>query len=93
MKITLQTNREFIRKTVLKFLAERFRLAFEPDQIEHIIRRRTLVDFDIDVEDVRLALEVLLGMGLIEIVIEKLGATKYYKITAQGIIENERIES
>lgn len=93
MKITAQKNREFMRKVVLRFLAERFRLAFDDSQIEHLLRRRTLVDFEIDVEDVRLAIEVLLGMGLVEIVVEKLGATKYFKITSQGIIENERIES
>jgi hypothetical protein len=91
MKIVEQIDREFLRKIVLKFLAERFRLAFDQAQIVALIKRRGMVDFDFDLEDIQKALAVVEGLGLIEQVKEEMGATVYYKITSKGIIENERL--
>jgi hypothetical protein len=91
MKIKEQIDREIFRKTLLKFLAERFRLAFNPDQIAAMIKRRGMADFDFDVEDVDQGIAVIQGLGLINDVTDEMGATKYYKITSKGIIENERL--
>ena len=91
MKINEQIDREFLRKIVLKFLAERFRLAFDQTQIVALIKRRGMVDFDFDLEDIQKALAVVEGLGLIEQVKEEMGATVYFKITSKGIIENERL--
>lgn len=91
MKVKVQIDREMLRKVLLKFLAERFRLAFAPSQIASLIGRRGMIDFEIDVEDIEQALVVVMGLGLVEEVTEEMGATKYYKITAKGVIENERL--
>lgn len=91
MKVKEQIDRELLRKILLKFLAERFRLAFSPDQICGLITRRGMVDFEIDVDDILQALVIVKGLGLVEEITEELGATKYYKITAKGVIENERL--
>jgi hypothetical protein len=91
MIITEQIDREILRKTVLKFLAERFRLAFDTAQLVALIKRRGMADFDFDLEDIQKALAVVEGLGLIEKVTEELGATEYFKITSKGIIENERL--
>ena len=91
MKTKEQIDRELLRKAVLKFLAERFRLAFSPPQIVSLMIRRSMVDFEIDVEDIDQALLIIRGLGLIEEITDELGATKYYKITSKGIIENERL--
>ena len=91
MKIKEQIDREILRKAVLRFLAERFRLAFSTMQIVPLMSRRGMVDFDIDDEDVEQALLVIKGLGLVEEVTEELGATKYFKITSKGIVENERV--
>lgn len=86
-----QIDREMLRKVLLKFLAERFRLAFAPAQIASLISRRGMLDFEIDVEDIEQALVIVTGLGLVEEMTEELGSTKYYKITAKGVIENERL--
>jgi hypothetical protein len=91
MKIVEQMDREILRKIVLKFLAERFRLAFDQTQIVALIKRRSMVDFDFDLEDIQQALAVVEGLGLAEKIVEGMGSTVYFKITAKGIIENERL--
>jgi len=91
MKTTEQMDREILRKILLKFLSERFRLAFDATQIAALIKRRNMVDFEIDVDDVQGALTVVSGLGLVEKIRDELGATEYFKITAKGIIENERL--
>jgi hypothetical protein len=91
MRVKEQMDREILRKAVLKFLAERFRLAFSATQIVPLLNRRGMVDFAIDADDVDQALVVIKGLGLVEEVTDELGATKYFRITSKGIVENERL--
>jgi hypothetical protein len=91
MKVKEQIDREMLRKVLLKFLAERFRLAFAPAQIASLMTRRAMIDFEIDSEDVEQSLVIVMGLNLVEEITEEMGATKYYKITAKGVIENERL--
>lgn len=91
MKVKEQIDREMLRKALLKFLAERFRLAFVPAQIVSLMTRRGMVDFEFDAEDIEQSLLILKGLGLVDDVLDELGATRYSKITSKGIIENERL--
>jgi hypothetical protein len=91
VKVKEQIDREMLRKALLKFLAERFRLAFVPMQIVSLMTRRGMVDFEFDAEDIEQSLLILKGLGLVDDVLDELGATRYSKITAKGIIENERL--
>ena len=91
MRVKEQIDREMLRKALLKFLAERFRLAFVPVQIVSLMTRRGMVDFEFDAEDIEQSLLILKGLGLVDDVLDELGSTRYSKITAKGIIENERL--
>lgn len=93
MKINEQMDREVLRKALIRFLSERFRLAFEPGQIASMMMARRCIDVSIDSEDVQQGLAVLKGLDLVEEVQEPLGATRYFRITAKGIIESERLDS
>jgi len=91
VRVKEQIDREMLRKALLKFLAERFRLAFVPVQIVSLMTRRGMVDFEFDAEDIEQSLLILKGLGLVDDVLDELGSTRYSKITAKGIIENERL--
>lgn len=91
MKLTKQLDRELLRKAVLRFLAERFRLALDVDAICRMMRARTYVDSEFDEEDALQALTVLESEGIVKTITERFGATLYYQITGDGIVANERI--
>jgi DNA-binding PadR family transcriptional regulator len=87
MSDDMQFRKEEARVEVLRFLAERDRLAHSPDAIRRGVNRE---GFDFKKDEILSALELLSGLGLVIARIESLGASKYYQATAQGVLEHER---
>lgn len=88
-------DREILRKALLRYLVFFHPAAFEPDVLRRCIRERGYIDFLPDLPEVQSALEVLAGLSLAEQVSTRiaLGASLYYRATAQGVIEQERADS
>lgn len=86
-----QADREFLRKRLVKFMAERFRIVLSVASITVMMRERQYVDFQIDEADVEQAVKVILGKGFIDRIEEDYGATIYYQANDKGIIESERL--
>ena len=84
-------DKELLRKALLRFLAERFRLSFSADQCARMMTARGYVDFEIESSSIEESSVVLQGKKLIEITPDDFGSTPYYKITGAGVIENERV--
>ena len=91
MSTLKQIDRELLRKQMLKFLAERFRLALCVKAIVTMMPARGYIDFGIEEEDVEQALKILMGKGFVAETLDDYGATKYYAVTDTGIIESERL--
>ena len=86
-----QMDREVLRRQMLKFLAERFRLLLDVKAIASMMKARRYIDFEIEQEDVDQSLALLTGMGLVVEKPDPFGATKYYQVTAEGMLESERL--
>ena len=84
MMSTLQ--KEELRRTCLAWLAARLSLAFNVSSIQRGVNR----EMPCTVEEVADAMVFLNGMGLTHEVPNKLGGTKYYQISAEGILAYER---
>jgi hypothetical protein len=89
-KITTQEEVEMLRKQVLEYLAGRHPLEWTQKQIAQGIKMRGMVDFDFGADDLKSALEVLIGKKMVVGKTEELGSTIYYSATADGLIEWER---
>ena len=85
-----QQEREDLRHALLKFLAERPGLAFEPEPVARLLRRRGLIDFDPPIGAVEAALRLLQGMELVDEIVDPLGASLSYRATAKGVLHHER---
>lgn len=85
-----QQQREDVRHAALKFLADRPRLAFAPASVAHMIYRKGLIDFMPDVAAVEAALRLLQGMELVDELVDQLGASLTYRVTAKGVLHHER---
>lgn len=85
-----QQQREDLRHAALAFLADRPRLAFAPEAVARIVYRKGLVDFDPPVEATEAALRMLTGLELTEEIVDPLGASLTYRVTAKGVLQHER---
>jgi hypothetical protein len=81
-----QEKREECRRDVRAFLANRSVLAFRAGTIWSKLSKEN--DFTLD--DVKAALAFLVSAGQASVEPESLGATPYYKITADGMLSHER---
>ena len=70
------------------YLATRSTLALDADSI----RRGLARNFDFTLAEVEAALVFLVGLNQVEVNHAGLGSTKYYQITAQGTLAEERGE-
>jgi hypothetical protein len=83
-------QRESLREEVIRFLAARHPVPFETTAIAHHIRRRQLVDFPCDDQEVDAAAAFLKDLQLAEEIPNELGASKAWKATAKGVVHAER---
>jgi len=81
-----QEQREDCRREVRRYLAERPQLAFR----DQTIQQKLHLENDFTIAQVRDALVFLVSDKQVEIEPEELGATPYYKITANGMRAHER---
>lgn len=83
-----QLQKEELRRLTLGWLAERAALAFSAASIHRGVNR----ELPHTPADAEAALSMLLDLGLLREVPNRLGATRYYKISAAGTIAHERGE-
>lgn len=83
-----QLRNEECRQCTLGYLADRQGLAFRPEAIQRGLKRDLAADFTL--EEVQAALTFLEGLKLVLHVVEKLGATKSWQATSEGVLEHER---
>ncbi|HPA21465.1 MAG TPA: hypothetical protein PLU30_27235 [Verrucomicrobiae bacterium] len=85
---TAQDHREEVRRQVRAMLAGRPSTAHRASYVRHRINSDTGERYTDD--EVDAAISFLQKAGQIEFEEESLGATKYWKITAAGILAHER---
>jgi hypothetical protein len=83
-----QLRREECRRDALAWTAERQAAAHHPKSIRRGLNAGH--EHDYTDEEVEAALAFLTSAKLVTIVEEKLGATKYYQATAEGVLASER---
>lgn len=81
-----QMQKEELRRLVRTWLAERGALSFNAHSVHRGVSRE-IACTEPEVED---ALTLLTGMGQVSAAHSELGSTLYYKVTAAGILANER---
>ncbi len=81
------TQQEECRHDCLAFLAARSTLCFPAEAVQRGCRREGA---DWSQENIRAALELLVGLDLATATRDSLGSTYYYKITAAGVLAFER---
>lgn len=91
MKPLNQKQREDLRHAALYFLAERIRLAFSAESLPRFLHRTGLLEAEPDVPAVEDALRFLVGMQWAEEIVDPMGATLTYRITAEGVRQHERL--
>lgn len=87
--MNIQQKQE-LREAALEYLAERPTMSFSVAAITRGIRRRELVDFKYDDEDTSEAIAVLLGFSFVQVIHSKLGGSREYQATAEGIVYHEQ---
>jgi hypothetical protein len=93
MILLTPTEKEALRHAVLEYLAERARFYFDAPAITRALQRRNYVDFNIDVDNVREALEFLRELQHLKSKIDDFGSTEVFAASAQGILAEERRQS
>lgn len=83
----IQIRKEDARRETLRFLAERHQLAHEVSAVRRGVNR---AGFDFDDTEILAALDILIGLGLVQGIRAPLGATFTFKATAKGVLEHER---
>ena len=83
-----QERREECRAAVLAFLAPRQATAHHPQSIRRRLAAGHEHDFSLD--EITAALAFLESAGLVRGLADALGATRYYQITAAGVLAHER---
>lgn len=78
-------HNEELRRIILRYMAERSSLSFNSVTVHHRISREISATIP-EVED---ALSFLESSGLLDLIPNKLGASKYYKINAAGTLSYE----
>ena len=79
-------DKEELRRLTLNYLYERSALAFEAGAVQRSVSRKMRCTVG-EVED---ALVFLHDAGLVRLVPNKLGGTKYYQISSEGSLAVER---
>lgn len=81
-------QKEELRRLVLRFLAERAALSYNADSVQRGVSR----EMAHTLPEAADALELLLDLGYLRLTENKLGAARYYKISAAGTLAYERGE-
>lgn len=89
MKANTPAKKEEIRHGVRATLYDRQRTAHPADVI---LRHLRTDGYDADLEDVEAALSFLEDLGQVKGDHAELGSTKYFRLTADGILARERSE-
>jgi hypothetical protein len=84
------TWNETVRYAVLNFLAPRQVAAFDARQIMNRLNAEGSTDVPLKLIEVESACAYLEGAKLIEGLSEKMGSTKYWKATSEGVNASER---
>lgn len=84
-----QIRKEDLRRSVREYLADRPGLANSPASIRRVLGREFE---DLKLDEVKAALVFLESLKQAELIREKLGSSKYYRITATGTLAHERGE-
>lgn len=82
----LQERREECRREVLRYCASRSVLAFKAETIRNALHR----EFNFTIEEIGAALEFERGAERLLVEPHAQGATKYYRVTSDGILFHER---
>lgn len=80
-----QERRELCRREVLRYCAVRSVLAFKPETVRNALRR----EFNFTIEEITAALEFERGAGRLQVEKHEQGATKFYRVTTDGILFHE----
>lgn len=89
--MTTAEQKEQLRTAVLVYLVERHPLSFDNVTIARMLKRRNMLDFAADQNDVNSAIAMLNSAGFVEIVHEsRLGSTIPYAASADGMLYAER---
>lgn len=83
-----QIHRESLRTDTLAWLADRSLLAHHPKAIHRGLTQGGIAAYSLD--EVEAALAFLASCGYVTSETPPMGATKYYRITAEGILAHER---
>ena len=81
-----QERREECRREVLRYCANRSVLAFRAETIRNALHR----EFNFTLEEIISALEFEHGAARLNVEPHSQGATKFYRVTSEGILFNER---
>jgi hypothetical protein len=84
------SEREQLRKALLKFLSVRQAYSFDVSSLVYHIREQHLVTCAFDESDVSESLAFLEGLGLVESQQGQLGASLTYRASSQGVLLYER---
>ena len=82
-----QLRREEIRRAVRAHLVERPGLSQGPSTIRLSLRHTIL---NVTIDEVNAAITFLVSLRHLEVVKEPLGATEYFRATAEGTLAHER---
>ena len=85
-----QPQREELRHAVREQLAAASTVALTAAMIQRRVERARMIDFPFTEQDVTEALVLLIGLGQAKETPDPLGATKYYQVTAAGVLAQER---
>ncbi len=78
-------QKEQLRRLVLRFMAERAALSYNSASVQRGVSR----EMACTVPEITDALELLLDLGLLKRIENRLGAARYYQITAAGTLAYE----
>lgn len=86
MSADIQERKEECRREVLRYLADRSVIASRAEAIRNSLKR----EFAFKLEEITAALEFELGAGRLAVEPHSQGATKFYRVTSDGILFHER---
>lgn len=81
-----QERRELCRREVLRYCADRSVLAFRAETIRNALHR----EFNFTIDEIKAALQFEHGAGRLQVEPHAQGATKFYRVTSDGILFHER---
>lgn len=92
IELTPEIRAEQLRREILKFLAPRQAVSFEPQVILERIAANHVLDFKPHPDEFAAALTFLRGRGWVEIKRSPFGRTLFYQATSAGVLAHERGE-